>query len=381
MANTGQFPATVVTKAGKVMIAQSQGNSKLTFTRVALGDGLLEATEDITNLTALKHECLSVTIEKCINLQNGQYRIRYKTSNKTIDVGFWHREIGVMAKIDDGAEQLYAYTNAGNAGSFIYDKTTPIDIRILDLDFVVGNADANKIVVITDDKKANPTTEDVKNSFAEHNADKTAHTEAIKEHDNNADAHSVAMDKHNADDSAHENRFKQYVKKAGDTITGFLHLGKSEDGTTDATPPDDDYSDKVPTTGWVQRYVAKAVFAVIAKLAGTSETGVSSSGSFLGINWLLAQNGYICFGKFFGGFTLQWGFTDGQTGHLYFPITFNTACFYLKTSVSNPAGSANADYDYQIISLLKDRANIFTQGYNDTNTDYFHGIYYFCVGR
>ena len=73
-------------------------------------------------------------------------------------------------------------------------------------------------------------------------------------------------------------------------------------------PPDDDNSNKIPSTRWVQKFVATMVFKLISKLAGTEETGVSSSGSFLGVNWLIAQNGYICFGKLFGGLILQWGY-------------------------------------------------------------------------
>lgn len=38
---TGQFSKVLVTATGKEMIAQSQSGKTLTFTRVALGDGLV----------------------------------------------------------------------------------------------------------------------------------------------------------------------------------------------------------------------------------------------------------------------------------------------------------------------------------------------------
>lgn len=75
----------------------------------------------------------------------------------------------------------------------------------------------------------------------------------------------------------------------------------------------------------------------------------------------------------------QWGFIP-VSNTINFPIVFNTACFYLKTSISNPAQSPDADYDFQIISLLKNKANLVFQGYNNTNTDYRHGVYYLALG-
>ena len=94
----------------------------------------------------------------------------------------------------------------------------------------------------------------------------------------------------------------------GDGTTNEINL--NEVVKTDVIgedPPDDDNSNKIPSTRWVQKFVATMVFKLISKLAGTEETGISSSGSFLGVNWLIAQNGYICFGKLFGGLILQWG--------------------------------------------------------------------------
>ena len=43
----------------------------------------------------------------------------------------------------------------------------------------------------------------------------------------------------------------------------------------------------------------------------------------LGITGLMEQNGYICFGKNFGGLILQWGYTNANT-HVNFPITFTS---------------------------------------------------------
>lgn len=106
----------------------------------------------------------------------------------------------------------------------------------------------------------------------------------------------------------------------GDGTTNEINL--NEVVKTDVIgedPPDDDNSNKIASTRWVQKFVTTMVFKLISKLAGTEETGVSSSGSFLGVNWLIAQNGYICLGKLFGGLILQWGLLILKKDHTQEP--------------------------------------------------------------
>ena len=93
-----------------------------------------------------------------------------------------------MAKIDNGQEQLYAYTTAGNKASFIYDKTTPVEERIVNVNFVIGNA--QNLEVIINSSVIYATIEDLE--------------EALDAHDAGADAHEPAFDAHNAADDAHK---------------------------------------------------------------------------------------------------------------------------------------------------------------------------------
>ena len=71
---------------------------------------------------------------------NGKARLRFIVDNSVLTAGFINREIGVFAKIENGGEQLYAYTNAGNYADWIPSKETPIDSDIVDLHIVIGNA-------------------------------------------------------------------------------------------------------------------------------------------------------------------------------------------------------------------------------------------------
>lgn len=197
--NTGQFAKTIVTDVGKDMIAKSQNGQTLTFSRVALGDGLVGEEEDATKFTAVKNERLSLPIAKYSNLGNGQFQIQFRLTNSQVESGFWHREIGIMAKIDNGQEQLYAYTTAGNKASFIYDKTTPVEERIVNVNFVIGNA--QNLEVIINSSVIYATIEDLE--------------EALDAHDAGADAHEPAFDAHNAADDAHKDFTGATAKAAG----------------------------------------------------------------------------------------------------------------------------------------------------------------------
>lgn len=71
----------------------------LSFTRVALGDGQLAANEDILALTAIKNERLSAPIAQFEEKGNGMFAVQFRVSNQSVETGFWHREIGLMARV------------------------------------------------------------------------------------------------------------------------------------------------------------------------------------------------------------------------------------------------------------------------------------------
>uniref|UniRef100_UPI002586076B phage baseplate protein n=1 Tax=Megamonas sp. TaxID=2049033 RepID=UPI002586076B len=217
--NTGQFSKVIVTTVGKEMIAKSQNGQTLTFTRVALGDGLIANEDDPINFIKIKNERLSAPIAKYTDRGNGQFELQFRVSNKEVETGFWHREIGVMAKIDEGPEQLYAYTTAGNKASFLYDKTTPIEERIVNIAFVIGNA--QNVQVIVNSSIIYVTLEDMEEALDTHNTSSDSHTEAFEKHNDNEDSHTPAFTKHNNDENAHENlvnMLKEIIENSGINI-------------------------------------------------------------------------------------------------------------------------------------------------------------------
>ena len=135
-----QFPLLKLTRTGQEMTGMSQGGGKLTFVRVELGDGELKEGDSIETLTALKHGVMQLPLQGYQSDGNGKARLRFIVDNSALAAGFINREIGVFAKIENGAEQLYAYTNAGNYADWIPSKETPIDSDIVDLHIVIGNA-------------------------------------------------------------------------------------------------------------------------------------------------------------------------------------------------------------------------------------------------
>ena len=135
-----QFPILRLTRAGHDMVGASQGGGKLIFVRAELGDGQLGEGESVETLRALKRRVMQLPLQGYLNEGNGKARLRFVVDNSALMVGFFNREIGIVAKMEGGDEQLYAYTNAGNYADYIPSKDTPIDSEIIDLHIVIGNA-------------------------------------------------------------------------------------------------------------------------------------------------------------------------------------------------------------------------------------------------
>ena len=134
-----KFPKIQLTQLGKNIILAGQNKQKVTFTKVELGDGLLDG-QSVDDMTALVHSVMSLPLQNFLNNGDGSARLRFVLDNNNLAKGFFNREIGVFAKIDDGEEQLYAYTNAGNLADYIPGKESPISSKIINLHIIVGNA-------------------------------------------------------------------------------------------------------------------------------------------------------------------------------------------------------------------------------------------------
>lgn len=238
------------------MLVQSQNGHTLTFTKGKLGSGVLTDSDDITKFTDLKAPKMELPVVKKDDSQKEKIALTFNTSNTALKEGFVSRELGVFAKLDDGAETLYAYSNTGNNYDYIPSKDTPTDENRLVVNLIVSSS-ANINVLVDgsivyahmsdlDDRlqvtttAGKPASMDEKGLWVEiksglkailHRWNKTTRTydtlhpetetSQITDFDT---AVNGKINTHNSSSTAHSALFKKKVNNDGDTMTGNLEL-------------------------------------------------------------------------------------------------------------------------------------------------------------
>lgn len=277
-----QFPDMTPTTNGDKMLIQAVNGHKLVFTRGAFGSGSLSDSDDIKTFTALKSEKMSLPIvDTAVSDTGEKITLTFNCSNSSLDTGFINREVGVFAKLDDGDEVLYSYSNAGMAYDYIPSKETPTNENTFEIEvYISSEAEIN---VTIDGSIVYLTKEQVE--------------EKIDNHDKTTTAHAQAFAAHNDDETAHSKLFGLCEKIAdlGDDIIKKLALTTTITAITALT-----------TDSW---------FGQLLKLVLTAS----------GVKYLAAQNGYLCLGSFFGNIIIQWG--KNSYGWITFPVSFtSTRC-------------------------------------------------------
>ncbi len=334
------YPNTLITNAGLDLIAEANAQGEaLIFTKVKLGDGSLPEGQSIQTMTALISPKLESELTSG-SVKNGQAKLRFSVENSGLDEGFFAREVGVFAKVgEEGTETLYAYTNGGNYVDYIPNKDVPIDAQIMDVYIVAGNAATVQIQV---DSAAYATVLD------------------LEEHNTGSDSHPLTIDDTVAptSDSAPMPAILNNIATMLKSISG--------------------------ETGW-KSVPAKSLASLVASLS-TGIT-VAADGTFsnptLGISGLMAQNGYICFGKNFGGLILQWGCdsfpaTNVHISTVTYPLTFSTyaltiAGLYTTDTANTSALNCISVYNQSVFSC-----KINVDGHVQSN---IIGITWFAIGR
>ena len=240
-----KYPDLITTKKGLDLNSAANAAQKaVIFTKVVVGDGDVPSGTSISDLTAVVSPKMTLEITNKENQGNGHFTIRATLGNEELKSGFYAKEIGVYAKLDGDVEVLYAYTNGGNYVDYIPDKSSPIDAQIFNIDVIIGNLQQATILI-------------------------------------NDETHVTVQDLevHNTNENAHENRFSlfQKISTLGDEIVKKLAL------TTTIT-----VINALQTHSW---------FGQLLKMVLTAS----------GVRYLAEQNGYICFGSFFGNIIIQWG--------------------------------------------------------------------------
>lgn len=262
-----KYPKLHTTNKGRELVSMANVQNKaVTYTKAVLGDGSFSGNIDtLTNIIAAKMEC---PFNSATNIGDGQFQLDFVIDNGNLQSGFYAREVGIFAKIDNGEEILFAYTNGGNYVDYIPDKSTPIDAQIIEADINIG--DAENVTIVKSDSTY-LTFKDLKN------------------HDNNATAHQPILDMISSNQTA--------LTETDDEIKSVLNtlLGT---GTWDT-----------PATN-----------------------NIASIINLVGLGGIVAQrletNGYV---KFANGFTIQWGELTNGVSTFPVPFS-TTVFFAVATS-------------------------------------------------
>lgn len=300
-----KYPSLTFTQKGTQMLVQAQNGHIMTFTCGKLGSGVLSDSDDISQFADLKAPKMTLPITKADDSNPEKIVLTFDTSNTTLETGFVSRELGIFAKLDDGTETLYAYSNAGNNYDYIPSKDTPSDENRLVVNLVVSSSAS--IAVTVDQSIVYAHMSDV--------------VEKITAHDSTSDAHTALAA--TIDDTI-------VPKSDTNTIRNLL----------------DNLANRIKTatgaSGWKEAPAATlaSLSMMIANLATGADVtwdGKKFTNNRLGITGLMDQNGYICFGPNFGGLIIQWAFFyNVPIGSQWtFPISFKEAYVVVGNDVNS----------------------------------------------
>lgn len=127
---------------------------------------------------------------------------------------------------------------------------------------------------------------------------------------------------------------------------------------------------------------------IVTKLAQTTAISVISAlqtnswfGQLLklvlnasGMKYLIAQNGYICFGSLFGGLILQWGYnaSSAKDWVITYPLTFREEAIPLVSKVGSSANNTE-------FGLIGNKNNLEIHQSEAVTT--LQGIYWVAIGK
>lgn len=269
----------IPTLAGSNLLVESIKSKKpLIFTRIALGDGTLTESENIENLTALKHPMAQNSVQAINSRGNGEIDVVATISNASVTSGFYARELGVFAKVGDtGTEKLFAYTNAGAQASYT-PAGTSLDEKLITVTFYIGN-DVNVQINLNSQLYITQAALDA------HNSATNAHQDAFnKKLDVTSNQYAKALTKHNQG----------------------LQVTKGDNSREVINFITDNYSDsdinKVLNLGQLKSLLGQG--AILASK-------------------LDRDNGYV---KFANGFIIQWGLTWFENSNTYRDVVLPINC-------------------------------------------------------
>lgn len=250
---------------------------------------------DLERMTDLISPKLDIGISSLLPSDAGICDIEGVITNAELEKGFYMRELGIYATDPEEGEILYAVATDSHA-DYLQAKGSSTTLSVgLHMQVVITNADS--VTAIIDPKGLMTRT------------DLAAHDES---------------------DTAHEKRFGLFQKIAtlGEDLLKKLALTTTISAITALT-----------TDSW---------FGQLLKMVLTAS----------GVRYLAAQNGYICFGSFFGNLIIQWGTIQltGGKGKVILPISANIIAIVLQHYGISP--QYNGVDGSNVVSTLNDEETI-----------------------
>ena len=306
---------------------------------IQLGDGRLPNNANIEDMTELINKKQTVQITSAnANPLEGTIKITAINDNKTLDEGYYLREIGVFGYDYNNKLILIAYANAGDECDYIPDKSTPIDEQIFNIKFAIGNTDNLKITV-KDDAVVT-----IK-QFRAHIKDPNAHSSIfskLKEWIKEIFATKAELKNH--EDYAEQTYLKTKDLPAID-FSPYLEKSDAEYEYLKKTDASNTYLTKYDAT---EKYQPKGdyISESTANYRFLREYNFKDKLlEVLGVRYSIEENGYICFGSLFGGLIIQWGRTSSTDYYnptmTSFPIAFPNKAFCLVTNLENGGSDTN----------------------------------------
>ena len=303
----------ILTQKGLNLQAKVEaGKCELELLRVELGSGTPEEAENIQELTALKKHEINVGISDKTPKDGGICTITGIITNQDVNIGFYAKEMGVIAKDPDAGEILYMYATDNNpdfvpakTSKYVVNASYNIDVAISNAEMINATIDSAGLVTVS-----------ILNHYIEnHNESNTTHTNLFKTLFNITEVNAT--------------KIKDKIKSYGKEVVQELF------GITSATT--DNLKNKIKE--WAQEQINSWL-----------ET--------LGIRYNIAQNGYICLGKLFGGLILQWGSYSNNANTLItlnLNITSSKILFAIATDITNNGNPQGAYLGYDVIENNKIR--------------------------
>ena len=261
----------ILTQKGLNLQAKVEaGECELELLRVELGSGTPGEDENVQEFTALKKHEIDVGISDKTPKDGGICTITGIITNQNVNIGFYAKEMGVIANDPDDGEILYMYATDNNP-DFVPAKTSKY---VVNASYSINVAISNAEMINATIDSAGLVTVSILNHYIEnHNEDNTTHANLFKTLFNITEVNATKI----------KDKIKSYGKEVVQELFGI------------ASATTDNIKSKVKE--WAQEQI---------------ETWLESQG----IRYNIAQNGYICLGHFFGDAIIQWGYVHSKNSNM-----------------------------------------------------------------